>query len=457
MSRKSMKKNKSQPETTAHGRKAHARRFSWTLLAYPAMLLIALVLLHVVNRSIQRQFPVSSAQKPASQKSTLPSDRSGPSDPTKTATEDGSAGLHARVAGADTPGSDGQADAGADQPAGRMDPNGLATARAHQPVDPNSLEGTDKIVAILQIAAEAKDHAQLKKCLDDLVALGDAAVVARRDRVGAEGEAGLWAAEALARIGTPVAANALFDILAQTGEGLYKEDLAKRVSHITNHDSWPLLLDSMLQADDPSAVRAAGTSLSRMADTPILDEVVARYATATTEAELERLAQLVGNIRSSKATESLLSLAGDVASPPQDSLQEAAIRALANVGDAQCVNHLLQRLEATPPGEGTDIYNAITRISDPDGYAQLLYAAAGSKDVSAEHGRTAAIQALSNYPNEQTCALLERIVAQESNEKVVTAAARALEDIQRTNHAVTAKAESLLKSEEMFPITSAIK
>ena len=114
-------------------------------------------------------------------------------------------------------------------------------------------------------------------------------------------------------------------------------------------------------------------------------------------------------------------------------------------------------IETAPPGEGTEIYNAITRINDPDGYAQLLYAAAGSKGISAEYGRTAAIQALSNYPSEQTCALLERIVAQESNEKVVTAASRALDDIHRTAHAVTAKAESLEKSEEMFPLKSAIK
>ena len=155
----------------------------------------------------------------------------------------------------------------------------------------------------------------------------------------------------MARIGTPTAASALLDRLAQTPEGDYKEELSKRISSLSNHDSWPLLLDTMMQASDTTVVRAAGTALSGMADTPILDEVIARYDTASTAAEAERLAQLVRNIQSSKATESLLSLAGSASAPPQDDLQKAAISALAKIGDAPSVSYLLQRLEASPPGK----------------------------------------------------------------------------------------------------------
>ncbi len=337
------------------------------------------------------------------------------------------------------------------------DAEDLAALAALQSIDFDRLEGPAKVVAMLRMAVAEKNHAQIKQCLDELIALGDEAVFSLTELVGVRGQAGLWAAEALARIGTPMAAAALLDTLAQTEEGQFKEELGRRVSGITNHDSWPFLLDTMIQTDDAVVARAAGDSLARMADTPVMDEIVARYEAAETEVEIERLARLVGNIRSSNATESLLSLAGDVTMAAQDSLQQAAIDALAKVGDAQCVSYLLRRLEAAAPGEGTSVYNAITQINNQNAYSQLLYAAAGNKEVSAEHGQTAAIQALANYPCEETCALLERIIAEGSNEKVVTAASRTLDGIRQTPYAVTASAESLKKSEEMLPITPVTK
>ena len=169
----------------------------------------------------------------------------------------------------------------------------------------------------------------------ELQTLGDLAVVGLNDLMNSGGEAGLWAAEALARIGTPMATSALLDTLAQTKEGTYKEELGRRLSAITNHDSWPLLLDAMTQTGDATVARAASVSLARMADTPVLDEIAARYEAAATEIEIERLAQLVRNIQSPAATKGLLSMAGSITSTSQDSLQQAAVDALANVGDAK--------------------------------------------------------------------------------------------------------------------------
>jgi len=77
--------------------------------------------------------------------------------------------------------------------------------------------------------------------------------------------------------------------------------------------------------------------------------------------------------------------------------------------------------------------------------------------VSAAYGRSAAIQALKNYPNEQTVALLEQIVAQEDNERVLAAATRTLDEIRRAPHAVTAKADPLLKSDDLLPGTPRTK
>ncbi len=82
----------------------------------------------------------------------------------------------------------------------------------------------------------------------------------------------------------------------------------------------------------------------------------------------------------------------------------------------------------------------------------MLYAAAGSKDVSAEQGRTAAIYALENYPNAETCALLNQIVAAEDNTAVLTAALRTLESIQKTVPSVAENATSKADAGILLPL-----
>jgi HEAT repeat protein len=289
----------------------------------------------------------------------------------------------------------------------------------------------------------ADDHARIKQCMNDLVALGDEAVAALLDIVASgKDETALWAAEALARIGTPVATTALLDTLELVKEGAYKEQLAKRVSSISNHDSWPILLDAVQDTRDPAVQRAAAASLSRMADTAVVDELVARYDAALTKEEADRLAQIVSNIDSPAASDALRSLAGDIMTMPQDSLQQAAIDALANIADPQSLSYLLQKLEASAPGEGSYLFNTISHIDQPQAQSSLLYAAAGNKEVSAEQGRTAAIYALENYPSEETCRLLEQIIAREENMAVTTAALRTLENIEKKQPAVLEKATS---------------
>ena len=456
MKRTHSTKGKRQPDTTP-GRPQVRKKLDWALLLYPACILAAMAVLYLVNDSIRKELPVGSGRGSAQGRVGAPA-RTGKSAPRTTAATDVSSTIPAEpLIPSQTSGK--AAETGIDGSSQQENQSGETVDRAVAAADSadlaagiDSLQGPDRIVTMLRLAVQAKDHTRLKQCLDELVALGDAAVVGLNDLVNVGGEAGLWAAEALARIGTPMATSALLDTLSQTKEGSFKEELGRRIAGISNHDSWPLLLDTMTQTGDATVARAASASLARMADTPVLDEIIARYEAAATEAEVQRLAQLVGSIQSSKATDALLSLAGDITSTPQDSLQQAAIDALANVGDAQCLSHLLRRLEAATPGEGTALYNSITRVSNPDVHSQLLYAAAGNKEVSAEYGRSAAIEALKNYPSEETIALLERIVAQESNEKVVTAASRTLDDIRRAPHVITAKAESLQKSEEMLPL-----
>ena len=98
-------------------------------------------------------------------------------------------------------------------------------------VDLSRLQGAAKTAALLRIAVDEKDQAQIKQCLAELVAMGDEAVIPLSNLLtDEEGDAALWAATALARIGTPMAATTLLDRLAQTQEGAYKEELGKRVA-----------------------------------------------------------------------------------------------------------------------------------------------------------------------------------------------------------------------------------
>ncbi len=455
--------NKSSPDklrTRSVEPPSRRRSFEWPLLIYPVLFLVTLGILCLVSRSIQEEFPAPGGSRPAAEQPTATPGGAGQPDLPTGTTANHPGRLTSRLA---RPPQTATEMAAGHVPSGTAPHGGKATSqpsrasstpgRTPKAVDLTQLKGPARTAAMLRIAIDEKDRARIKQCLADLVASGDAAVVPLNDLIAnEEGETALWAATALARIGTPAATSALLDRLAETKEGSYKEELSKRAASISNHDSWPVLLDTMMQADDTTVARATATSLSMMADAPIIDELIARYDAASTDAEVERLTRLVRNIHSPKATEPLLSLAGPTSTPPQDTLQEAAIEALAKIGDAPSVSHLLRRLEASPPGESTAIFNAITQIDSPDAQASLLYAAAGNKEVSAENGRTAAIYALKNFPDEQTVTLLERIIAQEQNEKVLSAATRTLDEIRRAPHAIAAKADALLKSEQMLPL-----
>ncbi len=421
----------------------------WPLFLYPALVIAAIALLQLVNRSMEKD--LSPSQGPG-QRGVSPN--SGPAEP------DGSRPLEATSAqdgstlpldtfvqspeAAPAPGEESMADRLRTIEAMRRRAEAAAAAGGALGGGPaQELDGVDAIVANLRQALRAQDHSRIKQAMSELVALGDE-VVGPLSEIVASGkdETAVWAAEALARIGTPTATAALFDTLSMIKDGTYKEQIAKTASNITNHDSWPLLLDTLQDTKDVTVQRAAGASLSRMADTPVVDEIIARYDAALTEEEAARLAQLVSNISSPGAGESLRTLAGEVSSAPVDGLQQAAIDALANVGDAQSVNYLLSRLEASPPGEGGALFDTISHISVAQAHSSLLYAAAGNKAVSAEQGRTAAIYALENYPSAETCSLLEQIVATEDNAAVVSAALRTLENIQKAVPSAVEKATS---------------
>lgn len=407
----------------------------WPLFFYPALVVAAILLLQMADRSIRRDLTPPPQQQPPRTSQTTGTPEQGHQNASETAAEEDQSAAVTRVA---VPSSDATAAPDADRlrtiealkdRTESRTPENIASDVDEQTQEPQGING---MLAVLRQATRTQDHARIKQTMNDLVALGDEGVGPLSDLVASgRDETAVWAAEALARIGTPTATAALFDTLGQINDGPYKEQIAKTASNVSDHDSWPLLLDTFQETQDATVQRAAGASLAKMADTPVLDEIIARYDAALTEEEAAHLAQLVSKISSPRANESLRTLAGNVSAMPQDSLQQAAINALANVADAQSVNFLLSKLEAASPGDGGDLFNTVTNIRAPQAHSALLYAAAGSKNVSAEQGRTAAIYALENYPSVETCVLLEQIVAAEDNLAVVTAALRTLENIEK--------------------------
>jgi HEAT repeat protein len=420
-------------------------RSEWPLLLYPVLVAVALIVLYLANRPDSQDRPHgggTSATQAGSETTPAPADvttndsqaRAGDTDPT-TKTR-GNAPLPGIRNRRPPVGDSGRKLAGG------------AWSKAMEADHSWALpEGgpADKdlpIIGMLRQAVQTNDQAALKSCLDRLVALGDQAVAPLSDVI-AKGEdaSAVWAAEALARIGTPAATQSLLDLLGRMPDGLQKEQIAQKLATIRNHDSWPILLDAVQTSEDAIVRRVASTSLSQMADAPIVDELVTRYDASATVDEAEEWARTVANISSSKATESLLTLARQVPSNPEDPLDQAVLSAIAKVGDAQCISYLLTRLEASEPGEGAYLMNLIGMINQPQAQASLLYAAAGNKEVSAEQGRTAAILALRNYPNEQTYVLLEQIASTERNAAVATAASRTLADIQRVSPMLATNAQ----------------
>jgi len=397
----------------------------WPLFLYPALVLTALIVLYGVNRSMQNR-RVAPGDRPEVQTTD-----------TSQTTADAKETPRPKPEFKPEP----ETKVPSNRPTPRREPNRDRPAPKPEPIE--SEEATT-VLATLGQALESDDQATIKQCMRDLVALGDGAVEGLGEMVmEGDEETARWAAEALARIGTPYATSMLLTAMEDIGNSPLREQLVRQVSGITNHESWPVLMDAMLQNQDAGIQRATAASLARMADTAIVDEIVTLYEATTTEAEKTQLARLVSNISSAKASESLLALAGDPSATPQNNLEEAAIKALANVGDAQSVSYLLQRLEASTPSERSSVYMAITGINQPQAQSALLYAAAGNKEVS-QQGQAAAIYALGNFPNTQTYTLLQQIAATQDDATVLSAAVRTLERIERSTPAlrdtVTSKA-----------------
>lgn len=215
----------------------------------------------------------------------------------------------------------------------------------------------------------------------------------------------------------PTGALAGYDqLLRQTAalpDGEEKLQLAQQVGAIRDRAAAPVLLDWAVATTDRALLRAALDALGPLVDAEFIAEIKRRFSTAFRQDDRYRLAKVIRNITNPEAVPALIELAEDATAPEQ--LTIAATEALATLATPPVVSLLLGKIEVAQPDETGRLMTAIARIDRAEALPALQYAAVGNKDASSDRARVAAIQALANFRDEQTRALLVQLSADTSD------------------------------------------
>ena len=212
--------------------------------------------------------------------------------------------------------------------------------------------------------------------------------------------------------------------MATLPEGDEKMQLAHEIGRLSEPAAMPVLLNWATTTPDRVILRASLSALARMGDAEMIDDVQRRYAATRSYDDRYRLARIIGSITNPDAAPALMALADSSEAPTQ--LAVAATDALATLGTGPAVSLLLQKIETQEPEESQRLQTVIGRINREEALPTLQFAARGNKDTPAARGRIAAIQALGNFPREETTELLEELSSDPTKE--VSDAARALLD-----------------------------
>ena len=208
--------------------------------------------------------------------------------------------------------------------------------------------------------------------------------------------------------------------LAALPDGAEKVQLTQEIGAMRDPATIPLLLDWVTITTDRALLRAALEALGPMATAETIAEVRRRFAAAFRSDDRYRLAKVVRNITNPDAAPALIALAESPEAPPQ--LTVAATEALGTIGTPEALSCLLGRLQAADPDDTARLMTVIARIDQPAALATLRYAALGNKDAPTEITRAAAAQALANFRDEETRAVLAQLSTDPS--ETVSSAAR---------------------------------
>lgn len=208
--------------------------------------------------------------------------------------------------------------------------------------------------------------------------------------------------------------------LAALPDGPEKVQLTQEIGALRDPATISLLLDWVTITTDRALLRAALEALGPMATAETIAEVQRRFAAAFRADDRYRLATVVRNISNPDAAPALIALAESTEAPPQ--LAVAATEALGTIGTPEALSCLLGRLQVADPDDTARLITVIARIDQPAALAALRYAALGNKDAPTEATRAAAAQALANFRDEETRAVLAQLSTDPS--EAVSAAAR---------------------------------
>jgi hypothetical protein len=211
----------------------------------------------------------------------------------------------------------------------------------------------------------------------------------------------------------PLAAiDAMIRQMVAMPDGPEKMQLAGEIGAIRDRAAAPILLDWAVVTTDRAVLRSALEALGPLADAGLVADITSRFAAAYRADDRYRLGRVVRNITAPDAVPALMDLANDPSAPPI--LAVAATEALATIATPPAVSLLLAKIEEVPADDIQRLVTAISRIDSAQALSTLRYAAVGNKDASSDRARVAAIQALGNFPDDETRRLLRNLGADNS-------------------------------------------
>ena len=224
----------------------------------------------------------------------------------------------------------------------------------------------------------------------------------------------------LLNAGTDDAFVLLLTLVHEIRPGSARTAICERLSKMDTTGRRDELLNCMADADMDVA-EALSKALGAQADGETISAVVDRYQKSSDPRLKERLCQIIAESVNSEAVGNLAALIPSAASLGTDPLAKAATGALTRNASGAAVDQLLRVAGTSADAGNTELLKRIIgSISSPEAYQAFLSNARGNKE-SGNATRLIAIEALRNYPTEETLALMNEL-ANSSNPEIQAAA-----------------------------------
>ena len=237
------------------------------------------------------------------------------------------------------------------------------------------------------------------------------------------------AAEQLAAIGSPAAADALFMALDDLPAGARQDAVARAAAGITNQAAASVVAAYLAGATDPAVVRAATGALASLADSALLRTLEGAHRTRPDDTAYVRVLDVIRRSSDPAAEAALIAWAGAPGTESSTPLSNAAREGLASLATGSAIDALVERLARAAPGDAAALADIVAGTAPtPEGLAALRHAAAGNKTADSDPPRVAAICGLVRFPDGETLALLQSL-EDDPSPAVRDAAANALREL----------------------------